>query len=722
MIFHSIALLFLTKLAMNKLIRLILITNCIDFQKVQQTCWKKLGLSKYFPNKIDFIDAISLPIQTSNQLNVHSLAKMVLNDIMMVNRVARDQNLLNYLKCLQNTNKQNDYDNEDSDDEDDADDDDENEVKVDINPLDMLVAIFYCSSYTLQQVIADKLFSCCIAIPFVFPPNDSFHKTISTYFTGQPPSTMMNRIHNLQFDALFVDENCFNVRERKDASLVLLELPQGFIDFKKTCLPLQTTILPDISDNFRKMYSACNIIALKQNDIRQELLQLREKQLQTMGNLHPFMITLISKLLQYEDRLEQVNIFALCLKSYLDERCRDNIQLQKYECKDVFSDERRLNNRRTDLVFGFEHLMREVAQIFESCSALKSQCEENTLTLVSKFPAFAAQFLLKGQPVEVMDGDTGYVPLEWIKAIIKELVEELHDKKCMVLSVIGIQSTGKSTLLNTMFGLTFPVSAGRCTKGVFMQIIPVSRDDFQYILVLDTEGLRAPTKGIDMNTIDNEIATFAVGLSDITIVNIKGESTSEMKEVMSMAICSLLRLKLGNQNININQTCLFVHQNVSDENAHEMTEQERHILTSELDSMTYLWSKVGNIKHISSGYSESVAELKGKIMNLASFERYLPFSNLIMRVDDIWTGILGDSFVFDFSSSLSLKAYDEMIKQFQELKWNLHRIGENELNHAENLLFATNENYNEFVERIQSQLDESMEFEKKNICQLFMNL
>lgn len=499
------------------------------------------------------------------------------------------------------------------------------------------------------------------------------------------------------------------------------------------------------------MYSACNIIALKQNDIRQDLLQLREKQLQMMCTMHPFMTTFIGKLLEYEDRLEQVNKFALWMKLYLDERCRDTIQLQKNQFKEVFSDEYRLNSRKLDFAFGFEHLMRELAQIFESCFALKSQCEENTRTSVFKFPAFAAQFLLKGQPVEVMDGDTGYVPLEWIKAIFKELGKKLSDKKCMVLSIIGIQSTGKSTLLNTMFGLTFPVCAGRCTKGVFMQIIPVSRHDFQYILVLDTEGLRAPTKGNDMNKFDNEIATFAIGLSDINIVNIKGESTSEIKDVMSMAICSLLRLKLGNQNINIHQTCLFVHQNVSAENAYEMTEQERNILISELDSMTCaaaehinnyeikkisdvidfdphehvcyipdLWAGIGKMKYINIGYSVSVSKLKEKIMKLASCDRnYLPFSNLILRVNDIWTGILGDSFVFDFSNTLSMKAYDEMIKQFQELKWNLHRIGENELNKAENLLFATNDNFKEFAENVQSKLHNVMKSEETKHIKTF---
>lgn len=903
-----------------------------DFQLTESATQmlEKLGLLKYFPNKIDFIDAISLPSQTSNQLNVHSLPKMVLNDIMMVNRQARDYNLWNNLKIFKKTNKPKDDNIRDSDDEDDG-----NEVIEKINPLDILVAIFYCSSFTLQHVIADRLFSCCIAIPFVFPPDadsnlillkstlraivinlkskgrmyqntafdipghvlsfirlgrpefsksyminkflasgdcqiffnqdctlgdsqrklsngliefslfpepktssmfalnlrgdglefknsvrmlsgissvvvvclkaehlkhaytlerlnvindcakavvlvldgsklnlkeiktlrknynqmlpseyenktslfnlraenkqvdfstkkDIFHKIISKHLKDQSPSKMADRIK----DKIKVDEDCFDLKEKENASSVLLHFPHRLIDFKRTVLPLQTTVLPDVCANYKKLHNSCNIIGLKQNDIFQDLLLLREKQLQIMGSMHPFMTTFISVLLLYKDRLDQMNKFVVWVKFYMDDKCRDGIQ-------DVLSDECQPDNRLNASAIGFEHLMREVAQIFESCSALKSQCESNTWTRVSKFPAIAAQLLLKGQPIEIMDGDIGYVPLEWIQAIFKELGDKLSDKKCLVLSIIGIQSSGKSTLLNTMFGLTFPVSAGRCSKGVSMRVVPVSRNDFQYILVLDTEGLRAATKGNDMKKFDNEIATFVIGLADINIVNIQGEGTSEIQEIMSMAICSLLRLKLGNQNINIHQTCLFVHQNVNDTNAYEMTERERNMLISILDSMTSaaaelihnyeikkfsdvinfnphenifhipdLWSKVGDIKYRSSGYSESVAELKGKIMKLASFERYLPFSNLILRIQDIWTGILGDSFVFDFSNSLSMKAYDEMIKQFLELKWNLHRIGENELNKAECVLIAVNNNHTEYAENMKSDLLNAMKVDK----------
>ena len=76
-----------------------------------------------------------------------------------------------------------------------------------------------------------------------------------------------------------------------------------------------------------------------------------------------------------------------------------------------------------------------------------------------------------------MDGDTALVPITWVKAVFQEVKSLVGDKKLIVLSVVGLQSSGKSTLLNLMFGLNFTVNAGRCTKGLYCVMIPVDRED-----------------------------------------------------------------------------------------------------------------------------------------------------------------------------------------------------------------------------------------------------
>jgi ABC-type phosphate/phosphonate transport system ATPase subunit len=39
--------------------------------------------------------------------------------------------------------------------------------------------------------------------------------------------------------------------------------------------------------------------------------------------------------------------------------------------------------------------------------------------------------------------------------------------RCIFIAILGPQSSGKSTLLNAMFGCNFAIAEGRCTKGVY---------------------------------------------------------------------------------------------------------------------------------------------------------------------------------------------------------------------------------------------------------------
>ena len=41
---------------------------------------------------------------------------------------------------------------------------------------------------------------------------------------------------------------------------------------------------------------------------------------------------------------------------------------------------------------------------------------------------------------------------------------------------------------------------------------------------------------------DHEIATFVLGLGDISIINIKGENHAEMKDILQIVIHALLRM------------------------------------------------------------------------------------------------------------------------------------------------------------------------------------
>ncbi|KAM9434352.1 LOW QUALITY PROTEIN: interferon-induced very large GTPase 1-like [Clarias gariepinus] len=207
----------------------------------------------------------------------------------------------------------------------------------------------------------------------------------------------------------------------------------------------------------------------------------------------------------------------------------------------------------------------------------------------SYLPKLAADVMLFGYPLGLMDGNASHVPLIWVSAVLDELVKTLGEQKVFVLSVLGIQSSGKSTMLNTMFGLQFALSAGRCTRGAFMQLVKVSEMKtqlkFDYIVVVDTEDLRTLELAGKTNTHhDNKLATFVVGLRNLTLINISGENPAEMQDILQIVVQAFLRMK----KVRLNPRCMFVHQNVGDITAEEKTMKGRRHLQKKLDKMTKL--------------------------------------------------------------------------------------------------------------------------------------
>ncbi|CAC5424342.1 unnamed protein product [Mytilus coruscus] len=351
--------------------------------------------------------------------------------------------------------------------------------------------------------------------------------------------------------------------------------------------------------------------------------------------------------------------------------------------------------------FGFEHLFRECGQLYEALRAKEDfeDCDQDK-RMCDKLRQMAVDLLLMGYPIELMDGDVANVPMQWIKAVMGKLKETIGNKKLLNLSVLGIQSSGKSTLLNTMFGLKFAVSAGRCTKGVYMQLVPVKRNRFDYIAVIDTEGLRAMELGHQKHDHDNKLATFIIGIADATIINIKGENTTEMKDILQIAVHAYLRLKLVNDKINLKQSCFFVHQNVPASDASLKMGPERQKLVEILDEMTKeaaqqenmtkiqyfnqviefnsdknvwycsdLWEGNPPMAPTNPGYSKNASDVKDAVIAKLATSRdtYLTITDTMIRIEDLWVGILRDDFVYGFKNSLELKAYSTMDKRYQEI-------------------------------------------------------
>ncbi|XP_033107242.1 interferon-induced very large GTPase 1-like [Anneissia japonica] len=352
-----------------------------------------------------------------------------------------------------------------------------------------------------------------------------------------------------------------------------------------------------------------------------------------------------------------------------------------------------LEEKLSDLSLSLEHFNREVAQMYEMKSFLKL-LDDSTL----QFPVVAAKLLLNGYPLELMDGDASLVPLIWIEAVLATLKDEIGNNSMFVLSVLGVQNSGKSTMLNTMFGLQFAVSAGRCTKGVFAQLLPVDgtlqeSTGCDYIMVIDTEGLRAPElASIAHSNRDNELATLVIGLGDATIINIMGENTSEIQDILQIVVHAFMKMKC----VNIKPSCIFVHQNVTDVTAADVNTTQKRKIKEILDEITKCAANEENCserfktfsdviqfkehKHVmyisnlwegdppmaspNPGYSEGILQVKRQIIQFMQQSQGRSFKDFQCRLSDLWKAILCENFVFSFKNTIEIQAFNALESEY----------------------------------------------------------
>ncbi|KAL3891064.1 hypothetical protein ACJMK2_003327 [Sinanodonta woodiana] len=352
---------------------------------------------------------------------------------------------------------------------------------------------------------------------------------------------------------------------------------------------------------------------------------------------------------------------------------------------------------------GLEHFFRELGQIYE---VTQSQTPGKRYDIGYDLPQLAARYILDGHSFEIFDGDVGFIPITWISAVFKSLSKLITEDnggrspKCTVLTVYGMQSSGKSTLLNTMFGCQFPVGAGRCTRGVQVQMLKlhydkVDTEKVDYILLIDTEGVRSPEMSEETRRRrDNEITTFVVGLGHKTIINLMGENTSYLTEVLPIAVRAFLRM----ESVGLDPSCSIVYQNVDSQSRGEMSSQNMK-LQEELDTHTRsacvmekkeerrfhdviqfnvetdvhyvpsLWEGEIPMAPVSRGYTKSTSELKKGLKEFCKHSIGQDISSYSLHVNSLWRAITKDDFVYFFRNLLETEARECLDKFWCDLVW-----------------------------------------------------
>ncbi|XP_076123010.1 interferon-induced very large GTPase 1-like isoform X2 [Alosa pseudoharengus] len=532
-----------------------------------------------------------------------------------------------------------------------------------------------------------------------------------------------------------VDTESGECRKGLDAALEIMKLLEGKdpSTVKETFLPCQGKLWHNWSQKNKDLHRLRGEnLEFDQSNKREEMQRIRQKQ--KARGLSELMKLFVGKLSSMP--VTEKQYFLRWVGSKLDDFTSETLHAlyQEYDktwrtiltLKRTYDKSQQLeieqqklgevSDRLNAAPFGLEHIFREMGQVYESyCEADKAGKEDKR---VSDLPKMAAELIISGHPMELVDGDAAHVPLIWGTAVLDQLIKILGDQRVFVLSVLGLQSSGKSTMLNAMFGLQFAVSASRCTRGAFMQLVRVSEEmkaelNFDYILVVDTEGLRAlELAWKDTVHHDNELATFVVGLGNITLINIFGENSSEMQDILQIVVQAFMRMK----QVRLNPSCMFVHQNVT---PGEKNMDGRRRLQEKLDEMTKLAAKEevcdaecfkdviafdiqNDVKYFAQlwegsppmappnpSYSENIQELKKTILSHASKFSAFTLSELQTRIEDLWKALLNEDFVFSFKNTLEITTYRSLEEEYRKWTWTLR----SEMLKIEDQLHTTINNY-----------------------------
>ncbi|KAG5025927.1 hypothetical protein JHK86_021841 [Glycine max] len=121
---------------------------------------------------------------------------------------------------------------------------------------------------------------------------------------------------------------------------------------------------------------------------------------------------------------------------------------------------------------------------------------------------------------QLIDGD-GTFNVSGVESFMKEVKLAECGLSYAVVSIMGPQSSGKSTLLNNLFGTNFremDAFKGRSqtTKGIWMARCA---DIEPCTLVMDLEGTDGRERGEDDTAFEKQSALFALAVSDIVLIN-----------------------------------------------------------------------------------------------------------------------------------------------------------------------------------------------------------
>ena len=242
---------------------------------------------------------------------------------------------------------------------------------------------------------------------------------------------------------------------------------------------------------------------------------------------------------QYEpslhNRLKGAEENAAIFKNKMEDAIKSNlkeIQVLKEEYKLHQKCIAKLKNQLSNVCLTIGLFSDEIFALYEYLPKL-FESANLTEQLARKF----AELMCKGFSFHVLRGR----PLRCSSKLIQlslQYVNSSTNKAPLVLTIIGEQSSAKSSLMNATFGCNCRVTAGRCTLGMYLSVV---RWRHQTIVILNIEGLLSLEESGSI--FDNQMVSLAMLSSHLILINHKGEFSSNLEHLIRMSFYAKLQIR-----------------------------------------------------------------------------------------------------------------------------------------------------------------------------------
>ena len=104
---------------------------------------------------------------------------------------------------------------------------------------------------------------------------------------------------------------------------------------------------------------------------------------------------------------------------------KKRIELKKAKTDQCKQDMVKLNMKIINASFGLEHLLREMGQVYQAAK----QYHNSRPHKYAHLPCVAAELLIDGYPLELMDGDAAHVPIHWVVDVLEKGASKAKQSK-----------------------------------------------------------------------------------------------------------------------------------------------------------------------------------------------------------------------------------------------------------------------------------------------------